>query len=229
MAAVTAAGDVKLLGLWASPFVMRARIALKIKSIEYEYQEEDLSNKSELLLNSNPVHKAVPVLIHRGRPVSESLVIIQYLDEVWPSEPQILPADPFHRARARFWASFVDEKWGPATRSILLTAEGEERKKRIEESREALGVLEEAFINGGGKFFGGESLGLVDIAAGSIVPWARVIGEIAGVNLIDGIKNPHLHDWARRFTSDSAVEDLSPEHRALAAYADKVFPKIATK
>ncbi|KAF6983846.1 hypothetical protein CFC21_001944 [Triticum aestivum] len=67
-----AANDLKLLGMWASPYVLRVRLALSIKGISYEYTEEDLRHKSELLLRSNPVHNKVPVLIHDGKPVSES-------------------------------------------------------------------------------------------------------------------------------------------------------------
>ncbi|EMS61019.1 putative glutathione S-transferase [Triticum urartu] len=67
-----AAYDLKLLGMWASPHVLRVRLALSIKGISYEYAEEDLRHKSELLLRSNPVHNKVPVLIHDGKPVYES-------------------------------------------------------------------------------------------------------------------------------------------------------------
>ncbi|XVE84937.1 hypothetical protein DITRI_Ditri17bG0051900 [Diplodiscus trichospermus] len=72
-----AENDVKVLGSWPSPFVLRVRIALHHKSVNYEYIEENLlESKSELLLKSNPVFKKVPVLIHGDKPICESLIIV---------------------------------------------------------------------------------------------------------------------------------------------------------
>lgn len=101
---------IKLLGSWASPFVLRTRIALNLKSVDYEFVQENLVEKSELLVKSNPVHKKVPVLLHGQRTVCESLIIVQYIDEVWSSSqgPAILPSDPYDRSVARFWAAYLD-------------------------------------------------------------------------------------------------------------------------
>ena len=101
--------DLKLLGLPLSPFVISVRMALNMKGVSYEYVDEDLSNKSELLLKSNPVHKKVPVLIHNGKPICESLVILQYVDELFAGR-SILPTDPYERATASFWAAYAGDK-----------------------------------------------------------------------------------------------------------------------
>lgn len=102
-------GKVVVLDFWASPYAMRTKIALREKGVEFEVQEEDLWNKSELLLKSNPIHKKVPVLIHESKPISESLVQVQYIDETWTDTAYLLPSDPQARATARFWSDFADK------------------------------------------------------------------------------------------------------------------------
>ncbi|KAK8665647.1 hypothetical protein V6N13_005810 [Hibiscus sabdariffa] len=164
--------NVKVLGAWHSPFVMSVKIALHLKSVGYEYVEEDLLEaKSELLLKSNPVHKKVPVLIHGDKPLCESLIIVQYIDDVWTSAPSILPSDPYDRAESRFWAAYVNDKFFPALRRLLVPSSTEEaRKAATAEVLEGVVLLEEAFkkLSKGKVFFGGDNLGYVDLAVGSL-------------------------------------------------------------
>ncbi|KAL6893945.1 hypothetical protein ACP4OV_008043 [Aristida adscensionis] len=106
-------GDLLLLDVFGSPFAQRVRIALAEKGLAYARAEQDLAAKSDLLRRSNPAHAGkVPVLLHAGRAVCESLVILQYLDDAFRGEAhrRLLPAadDPYARARARFWAAYAD-------------------------------------------------------------------------------------------------------------------------
>lgn len=84
-------------------------MALKMKGVEFEYIEENSRSKSHLLLESNPIHKKVPVLLHDGKPIVETMIILEYIDQTWEGPP-ILPRDPYQRAMARFWVNFIDEK-----------------------------------------------------------------------------------------------------------------------
>ncbi|KAK8458903.1 hypothetical protein SEVIR_2G037900v4 [Setaria viridis] len=112
-----AAAGVTCVDFWCNEFGMRARIALREKRVPFEFVEEDLRvrQRSDLVRRMNPVHRSIPILIHGGRPVCGSMNIVEYVDEVWSQKEagaatRLLPADPLERARARFWAEFVDQK-----------------------------------------------------------------------------------------------------------------------
>lgn len=102
---------VQVLGTIYSPYANRVEIALNLKSVDFEFIQQNLSSKSDLLLKSNPVHKKVPVLIHDGNCICESAIIVQYIDETWTANGySILPSHPHDRAVARFWAAYFDDK-----------------------------------------------------------------------------------------------------------------------
>ncbi|XP_057949197.1 glutathione S-transferase U17-like [Malania oleifera] len=222
-------GEVRLLGAWPSPFAIRARIALNLKSVEYEFLQENLGTKSQLLLKSNPVHKKIPVLIHGDRPICESLVIVQYIDEVWSSSsaPSILPSDPYDRAIARFWAAYLDDKWFPSL-SALRTAKGGERAAAMERLREGLGLMEGAFgeCSKGKAFFGGDRIGFLDIAFGCFLGWLRVAEKTGGAKLLDDAKTPRLCGWAERFSADDSVKGVLPETEKLLEFSKMLLAKM---
>ena len=93
-----------LYGYWRSSAAYRVRIGLHLKQLAFEQRpvhlvrgggEQHLADYAAL--NSQEL---VPTLIHAGQPLSQSLAILEYLDEMWP-QPALLPADSAGRARVR--------------------------------------------------------------------------------------------------------------------------------
>ncbi|XP_044968183.1 probable glutathione S-transferase GSTU6 [Hordeum vulgare subsp. vulgare] len=231
--------ELKLLGFWASPFVHRARVALHLKGITgYEYAEEDLTSKSDLLLASNPVHAKVPVLLHGGKPVCESMLIVQYLDEAFPgsgSGPALLPADPHDRAVARFWAAYADDHFFASWIKAFAGTTDEERAAATEAAAAALQKMEGAFgeCSKGKAFFGGDAPGYVDIALGGYVAWMRAFHAVAGVDLLDAARTPLLAAWAERFAALDAAKEVIPDVDRIAEFAKRdllpLLQKLHTK
>jgi stringent starvation protein A len=83
------------------PFSHRCRIVLFEKGMDFEVIDVDLANKTEDLAVLNP-YGNVPVLVERDLVLSEANIINEYIDERFP-HPQLMPADPVMRARARLF------------------------------------------------------------------------------------------------------------------------------
>ncbi|MED6209992.1 hypothetical protein PIB30_059850 [Stylosanthes scabra] len=211
-------GEVKLIATHESFPCARIEWSLKIKGVEYEYLKEDLSNKSDLLIESNPVHKKVPVLIHNGKPIAESLVILEYIDETWKDNNNhlLLPQDPYDRALARFWARFIDEKCVMSVWQACVAQQGEEKEKAVEAALETLSLLENQIK--GKKFFGGEKIGYLDIVAGWLSYWLSVLEELGEIELVNAERFPFLHEWANNFINTSPIKDCIPPREDVLAY-----------
>ena len=91
----------KLYSGTVDPFSHRCRIVLFEKGMDFEVIDVDLANKPEDLAILNP-YNAVPVLVERDLVLSEANIINEYIDERFP-HPQLMPADPVMRARARLF------------------------------------------------------------------------------------------------------------------------------
>jgi len=208
------AEEVVLFGVWASPFSRRVEMALKLKGVEYKYMEEDLTNKSPSLLKYNPIHKKIPILVHNGKPIVESQVILEYIDETWQGYP-ILPKDPYERAIARFWAKVIDDKCLPAVFKAYW-GEEKEREKAVEETCEILKFLEEELKEK--RFFGGESIGMVDIIANIIAFWFGGFEEAWGTKLLTREKFPKLTNWSYEFVNNSVIKKCLPPREKLIAH-----------
>ena len=81
------------------PFSHRCRFVLYEKGMDFQVIDVDLYNKPEDIAVMNPYNR-LPVLVERDLVLYESNIINEYIDERFP-HPQLMPADPVFRARAR--------------------------------------------------------------------------------------------------------------------------------
>ncbi|KAM3684412.1 hypothetical protein ACJW30_11G041500 [Castanea mollissima] len=201
---------------------MRVRIALAEKGMNYEYKEQDLWQKTPLLLQMNLDHKMIPVLIHNRKPVCESLVIVQYIDEVWKNKSPLLPTDPFQRAIARFWADFVNKKVCSDEKRMWLTKgeELEEAKKELIESFKILeGALSETCLT-----LGGETIGFVNVAL--ITFYRRFYSsEMFGKFSIEA-ECPKIIAWAKRCMQKDTVAKSLPDHKKVYEFLVQLRNKL---
>ncbi|ESW13961.1 hypothetical protein PHAVU_008G241100 [Phaseolus vulgaris] len=200
-------GDqVEILDFWASPFCARVKIALEEKGVKHVDSEEDLFGaKSELLLKSNPIHQRVPVLLHNGKPIAESAIIVSYIDEVWPSK-SLLPTCAYDRAQARFWVDYIDKKVFETGRSVWAS-NGEEREVATRDFIEVLKHLEEAL--GEKEYFGGDGFGYVDIIAISHSAWFFAYEKFGDFKIED--HSPKFSAWIKRCLQRESVAKVLPD------------------
>lgn len=99
----------KLYNYYRSSTSFRVRIALALKGLDYDYMPVHLRKREQQrpdYVARNP-EQLVPLLeLDDGTRLTQSLAIIEYLDEVHP-QPPLLPADPVGRARVRALAQLV--------------------------------------------------------------------------------------------------------------------------
>ncbi len=99
-----------LYSYWRSSAAYRVRIGLNLKGLAYEIVPVHLvrdggEQHTSAYADTNP-QKLVPVLRHGGQSLRQSLAILEYVDETWPT-PALLPAGAIARQRVRAMAQLV--------------------------------------------------------------------------------------------------------------------------
>ena len=101
----------KLYSYFRSSAAYRVRIALEVKGLAYEYVAKHFrrnggEHRKPDYLAVNP-QGLIPALEDDGAVVTQSLAIIEYLEEAYPKTPRLLPASPADRARVRAMAQAI--------------------------------------------------------------------------------------------------------------------------
>ena len=157
---------------WRSSSAWRVRIALHYKGLPFERRVVDLSpDAREQHTDSfgalNPLRQA-PVFILDGdpRPLTQSMAIIELLEERFPAPP-LLPADPWRRARARQLAEMVNAGIQPLQNLSVLDHAQAGGLDRNEWARHfiarGLAALEAVAQETAGTFLVGDAVSIADV------------------------------------------------------------------
>ena len=98
----------KIFGYFRSSAAFRLRIAMNFKGLSYDYNLVNLQSGDHLsddFKRINPQGR-VPAIDIEGNILTQSLAIIEYLDEVYPAPP-LLPSDPIGKAKVRGIAGLI--------------------------------------------------------------------------------------------------------------------------
>ena len=191
------------------PFSQRCRLVLFEKGMDFEIRDVDLFNKPEDISTMNP-YGQVPILVERELILYESNIINEYIDERFP-HPQLMPADPLQRARARLMLFNFEKELFVHVHTLENDKSSSSAKiqdKARAEIRDRLTQLAPLFIKN--KYMLGDEFSMLDVAIAPLL-WRL---DHYGIDL--GKAAAPLMKYAERiFSRQGFIDALTPSEKAM--------------
>jgi RNA polymerase-associated protein len=187
------------------PFSQRCRIVLYEKGMDFQVIDVDLQNKPEDLAVMNPYNQ-VPVLVERDLILHESNIINEYIDERFP-HPQLMPADPVMRGRARLFLHRFEQELFSHVAAIEHGSQKAADKARGA-VRDTLAQLAPLFVKQ--KFMLGDEFSMLDVAI------APMLWRLDYYGIVMPKQAATLLKYGERlFSRPAFIEALTPSEKAM--------------
>jgi len=186
------------------PFSQRCRIVLYEKGMDFQIHDVDIFNKPEDLALMNPYNQ-VPVLVERDLILYESNIINEYIDDRFP-HPQLMPADPVMRARARLFLYRFEQELFSHIEPV------EKNLKSADKSRAVIrdNLVQIAPVFARQKFMLGEEFSMLDVAI------APLMWRLDHYNIALPKQAAPLMKYAERiFARPAFIEALTPSEKVM--------------
>jgi len=208
-------GKLRIYSMRFCPFAQRAILVALAKQIPHDVVNINLKNKPEWIFPKNPMGKVPTIELATGQVLYESLIVSDYLDDVYPNRP-LQSSDPYQRALDRIWIENFGKVISVFYKLLQSRSDLEEFQKNLQALQSELSPFEIELARRGTTFFGGELPGMVDYM---IWPWIERLPIMKSffpdLNDYENAKkeNPKLEQWRQAMKEDSAVKEffLSPE------------------
>jgi RNA polymerase-associated protein len=186
------------------PYSHRCRIVLYEKGMDFEVIDVDQMDKSEDLAAINPYNR-VPVLVERDLILTEANIINEYIDERFP-HPQLMPADPVMRGRARLFLHRFEQELYSNVGIIQQGGKPAEKARAI--IRDNLTQLAQILTKQ--KFLLGNEFSMLDVAVAPLL-WRL---DYYGIQM--GKEAAPLMKYSERlFSRQGFIDSLTPAERAM--------------
>jgi len=194
----------KLVSFPICPYVQRAMIILKEKDIPFEIEYINLMEPPAWFHDVSPLGK-VPVLLVDDKPLFESMVICDYLDEI--TEGSLYPTDVFEKAQNRSWIEFGNDILS-TTFDFLRTDDQKKFNLCIETLTDRFEILEEEFSNG--NYFNGADFSIIDAVYAPIFRYHKRIEEYKDYGIFEDA--PNVRAWGERLLERPSVINSIPDN-----------------
>ena len=192
------------------PFSQRCRFVLFEKGMDFEIRDVDLYNKPEDIGIMNP-YGQVPILVERDLILYESNIINEYIDERFP-HPQLMPADPVMRARARLFLFNFERELFAYVQQLERRDQTRDNTKVLADARQQirdrLTQLTPIFIKN--KYMLGDEFSMLDVAIAPLL-WRL---DHYGIDM-PKTAAPLLRYAERIFSRPAYIEALTPSEKVM--------------
>ena len=192
------------------PFSQRCRFVLFDKGMDFEIRDVDLYNKPEDISIMNP-YGQIPILVERDLILYESNIINEYIDERFP-HPQLMPADPVMRARARLFLFNFERELFIHVQQLERRDHNKDTSKMMDRARmqirDRLTQLTPIFVKN--KFMLGEEFSMLDVAMAPLL-WRLDHYSIE----MPKTAAPLMKYAERIFSRPAYIEALTPSEKVM--------------